>query len=135
MTTLSPDQLEQLAAELAPRIAERLTPALAARGCEPVTPVRPLVDAATLAQLLGVSRETVYDHADELGARHVGAGKRPRLRFDPTEAAAAWYRQRPTIADQPAAASTSGRRRRQSRRSDRTGAGAPLLEVKAGCST
>ncbi len=42
-----------------------------------------LVDAAELARRLGVSRDWVYRHADELGAVHVGDGKRARLRFDP----------------------------------------------------
>ena len=45
---------------------------------------RRLVDAATLARLLGVSRATVYAKADELGAIRVGSGKRARLRFDPS---------------------------------------------------
>jgi hypothetical protein len=44
---------------------------------------RRLVDAATAARLLGVSRATVYAKADELGAIRVGEGKRARLRFDP----------------------------------------------------
>ena len=35
----------------------------------------------------GVGRRWVYDHADYLGAKRLGAGKRPRLRFDPTEVA------------------------------------------------
>lgn len=42
-----------------------------------------LVDAATVARLLGVSRATVYAKAVELGAIRVGNGKRGRLRFDP----------------------------------------------------
>jgi DNA-binding transcriptional MocR family regulator len=44
-----------------------------------------LIDAASAAQLLGVSRGTVYAKADELGAIRVGTGKRARLRFDPAE--------------------------------------------------
>src|SRR5687767_4454899 len=42
-----------------------------------------LVDAAELAQRLGVDRSWVYTHAIELGAVKLGAGARPRLRFDP----------------------------------------------------
>lgn len=42
-----------------------------------------LVDAAEVARRFGVSRDCVYAHADELGAVRVGAGPRPRLRFDP----------------------------------------------------
>jgi hypothetical protein len=48
------------------------------RGEQPV-----LVDAATLARILGVSRATVYANADELGAIRLGTGSRARLRFDP----------------------------------------------------
>ena len=39
------------------------------------------VDAATLARELGVERDWVYSHADELGALRLG-GPRGRLRFD-----------------------------------------------------
>jgi hypothetical protein len=42
-----------------------------------------LVDAATVARLLGVSRATVYANADQLGGIRLGNGKRARLRFDP----------------------------------------------------
>jgi hypothetical protein len=42
-----------------------------------------LVDAATVARLLGVSRATVYAKADQLGAIRLGSGRRARLRFDP----------------------------------------------------
>jgi len=38
----------------------------------------PLVDAATLAEHLGLSRDTVYRRADELGVIRIGG----RLRFD-----------------------------------------------------
>jgi hypothetical protein len=40
-----------------------------------------LVDAATLAAALGVTRGYVYDHADELGVIRLGSGPRARLRF------------------------------------------------------
>lgn len=45
-------------------------------------PVRGLVDAATLAAELGVTRSWVYEHRAELGAVRLGAGSKPRLRFD-----------------------------------------------------
>jgi hypothetical protein len=48
-----------------------------------------LVDASTLARMLGVSRSTVYAIADELGAVRLGGGSKPRLRFDPERARAA----------------------------------------------
>lgn len=44
---------------------------------------RGLVDAATAARLLGVSRGTIYAKAKELGAIRLGNGRRARLRFDP----------------------------------------------------
>jgi hypothetical protein len=48
-----------------------------------------LVDAAALAVELGVSRDWVYEHADELGALRLGNGPKARLRFDPIAARAA----------------------------------------------
>lgn len=48
-----------------------------------------LVDAATLAGVLGVTVEWVYDHAEELSVRRLGTGPRPRLRFDVGEARSA----------------------------------------------
>jgi hypothetical protein len=41
-----------------------------------------LMDAATLAAELGVTRSWVYEHRDELGAVRLGTGTKPRLRFD-----------------------------------------------------
>jgi hypothetical protein len=49
-----------------------------------------LVDAATAASALGVSRDYVYAHADELGGKRVGDGPRGRLRFDLDQAVASW---------------------------------------------
>jgi hypothetical protein len=70
---LAEEQLEQLADLIAARLAN--------------TPIAPqsLVDAATLARQLGVSRATIYEHARELGAVRVGGGARSRLRFDPQQ--------------------------------------------------
>jgi hypothetical protein len=44
-----------------------------------------LVDAAAIAHLFGVSRDSVYQHADELGAVRLGDGPKARLRFDPAK--------------------------------------------------
>jgi hypothetical protein len=66
-------QLEQLADLIADKLAERMT----ARTIEPTA----LVDAATLADRLGVNRSYVYTNADRLGAIRLG-GSRGRLRFD-----------------------------------------------------
>jgi hypothetical protein len=41
-----------------------------------------LVDAATVARRLNVSRAWVYDNAGRLGAIRLGDGPRARLRFD-----------------------------------------------------
>lgn len=41
-----------------------------------------LVDAATVATALSVSRDWVYAHVAELGGRRIGHGSRGRLRFD-----------------------------------------------------
>jgi len=40
-----------------------------------------LLDVGAVAAFLGCSTGFVYDHADELGARRLGSGPRPRLRF------------------------------------------------------
>jgi len=56
---------------------------------QPITPAsRRLLSAAEVAEWWGVDRGWVYQHADELGAQRLGAGARPRLRFDPTLVAA-----------------------------------------------
>lgn len=60
-------------------IAQRVAELLAAESSAP-RPVR-LVDAATVARALGVERDWVYAHADQLGAVRLG-GPRGRLRFD-----------------------------------------------------
>ena len=80
----------------------------------------PLIDAATLAIELGVSRAFVYEHAAALGALKLGGGPRARLRFDPVAArdALACYsgeRSQALIASagagsEPKAASRGGRR-------------------------
>jgi len=47
-----------------------------------------LLSAAEVAEWWGVDRGWVYQHADELGAQRLGAGARPRLRFNPALVAA-----------------------------------------------
>lgn len=47
-----------------------------------------LLSAAQVAERFNVDRDWVYAHADELGARRLGTGPKPRLRFDPGEVAA-----------------------------------------------
>jgi hypothetical protein len=68
---LDPDDIEQIAASVARRLADRLDPYQGRR----------FVDAATLARLLDVERDWIYAHAGELGGVRLG-GPRGRLRFD-----------------------------------------------------
>jgi predicted DNA-binding transcriptional regulator AlpA len=67
---LDPDDIDQ--------IAQRVL-ALLRADSEPAQ--QRLVDAKTVAQLLGVTRAWVYAHANELSAIRLG-GPRGRLRFD-----------------------------------------------------
>src|SRR5215211_6597101 len=69
----------KLAPEVIDAIARRVVELLSQRA--PAR--RELVDAAELAQRLGVERSWVYTHAIQLGAIKLGNGRRPRLRFDP----------------------------------------------------
>jgi hypothetical protein len=66
-------------------IARRLAELLANRGAE--RPERGLISAEAVAERWGVSRRWVYEQAERLGARRIGTGSRPRLRFDPDEVA------------------------------------------------
>jgi hypothetical protein len=75
---LSPSDLEALAH----RVAELLRSAPTA---PPALTRQRLLTAAEVAQWWGIERAWVYAHAEQLGARRIGAGKRPRLRFDPDE--------------------------------------------------
>lgn len=78
----------------------------------------PLVDAATLGRELGVSRQFVYDHAEELGVLRLGSGRRPRLRFD-LEVAKRSYRQGVNGTTSPAARTqAAGARSRRASRPD-----------------
>ena len=73
---LAPESVEALAR----RLAELLAPS------QPAGPRR-LLTAAEVSEWWGVERSWVYAHADDLGARRLGAGPRPRLRFDPDDVA------------------------------------------------
>jgi hypothetical protein len=42
------------------------------------------IDCKEVARRFGLSRSWVYDHAGLLGARRIGTGSRPRLRFVPS---------------------------------------------------
>lgn len=109
-----------LASAIAERVAELL------RGEQPRTQ---LVDAATLARVLGVSRDCVYAHTVELGGQRIGAGPRGRLRFDLDRALAAWTSRSVSRESQttetPVAAGASSRRSRQ-----RMGSSPELLPIR-----
>lgn len=109
---LAPESIEALATRLAELLgAPRPTE-------QPSSPPR-LLTAAEVAEWWGVERSWVYSHAEELGARRLGAGSRPRLRFDPDEVserlgappAAPYMRGSPPIAADRHSDSLSGRRR------------------------
>jgi hypothetical protein len=80
-----PDGDVRLAPEAVEAVARRLAELLAGRS-ERRAPRR-LLTAAEVSEWWGVERSWVYAHADDLGARRLGAGRRPRLRFDPDEVA------------------------------------------------
>jgi hypothetical protein len=80
LVRLDPASIEAIAARVAELLAPRLEPPVR-------TPPR-LLSAAEVAKWWGVERSWVYAHATQLGARRLGAGERPRLRFDPDEVAA-----------------------------------------------
>lgn len=67
----------KIEAKLVEAIARRVVELLRAEAREQPS----LVDAATLARDLGVERDWVYSHANDLGAIRLG-GPRGRLRFD-----------------------------------------------------
>jgi len=113
---LDDDSVERVAQ----RLAELLRPA-AFR----TTP--DLVDAATLADLLGVSRSTIYQHAKALGGERIGTGPRAPLRFDP-EVARAAMAEMGSADPRPAARARS---RRRTRRPEQHAVGS-VLQVKGG---
>lgn len=80
-----------------------------------------LVDAATLADRLGFTRDYVYRHAAELGALRFGDGPRARLRFDLEHVLT-------ILSSTPASTAARAQPRPTPRR--RTAGTVPLLEVK-----
>lgn len=81
--TLAPAAVEAVARRVVELLADEHAAPLTAR----------LLDAAELADLLGVARSWVYDNAERLGAVRIGDGPRGRLRFDAETALAAWHRE------------------------------------------
>jgi len=87
---------------------------------------RELVDAAELAQRLGIERSWVYSHAIELGAVKLGDGKKPRLRFDPEVAARILQK----VGEEPATDPPARSGERAGRPQGRRGPGVALLPVE-----
>ncbi len=93
-TILDPEQLEQLAEMIAQRLRDSHHPddrILSGNTGNTHTPAPrlasekealELVDVATLARMLGVSRRFVYEHQAEMGVIKLGRGPRAPLRFD-----------------------------------------------------
>jgi hypothetical protein len=73
--------LDALAQRLADPVARRVIEMIKDEGVLAPPTAATWLDAAEVAQLLHVTREWVYQHADELGAVRLGGGRRPRLRF------------------------------------------------------
>jgi hypothetical protein len=115
---LAADLADRLADQLVDRVVERLAETLLARlaaGQPPPSPpaTTPLVDAAAIAELTGLTRSTIYRRAIELGAVKVGTGPKPRLRFDPQSVLQLLTREEAqTIRDVPARTAPARRRRR-----------------------
>ena len=80
-SSLDREGLEAIAERLADPVARRVVEMIK----EEIVLAAPIaatwLNAAEVAQLLQVTREWVYQHADELGAVRLGGGRRPRLRF------------------------------------------------------
>ena len=121
--------LLELAAELRAERTEAPPAPVTAQHDDQATAERRLVDAQTLAGILGCSRDCVYAHAAELGGQRIGDGPRGRLRFDTRRALEAWTSrscseesQKPKM---PASPRVSARRDRK-----RMGSGPDLLPIK-----
>jgi len=112
---------DRLAQALAVRVLQLLEPVLEELAKGRTADI--LVDAATLGHELGVSRQFVYDHAEELGVLRLGSGRRPRLRFDLETAKRACER----IADRDSAKGRPPAHRPTARRG---GAATGLLPVR-----
>lgn len=90
-------------------------------------PTDGLINAAEVARRFGISRSTVYERAEQLGAIRLGDGPKARLRFDPQTVA-----ERLTVAEQRKDSSEQEspggcqRRRSRARPRDRV----PLLEIR-----
>ncbi|HEY5193597.1 MAG TPA: hypothetical protein VIJ39_06960 [Solirubrobacteraceae bacterium] len=126
VVVLSDPQLDDLAERVVKRLRDTDD---ASRSRQPSR----LVDAATVAAALGVSRDCVYAHADELGGERIGGGPRGRLRFDLDRALVAWtsrsHSKESHTPKPPAPTGDAARRRRQ-----RMGSSPGLLPIRRSAS-
>ena len=83
---------------------------------------------AQLADVLGVTRRFIYDHADELGARRLGAGEKAPIRFLLDEVLERTACVRDRRQEQPASRTVEPNRR--PRRTRSLGTSVELLPVK-----
>lgn len=109
-------------------VARRVVELLAEPAARATSAAPPLVDAGAVAAALGVSRSTVYEHAEALGARRLGDGRRARLRFDVAEALERWTR-RSASGESLSAVKRSAEPKAAPRRRARTGTGGELLPI------
>ena len=76
--------IDEIADRLSDAVVARVVEVMRIEGLIPQPRVaRAWLDAQEVARRLGVSREWVYEHAEELGVSRIGTGPRPRLRFPP----------------------------------------------------
>lgn len=77
---LTPSEIEAVVGRVAELLRSR-------NGARPASaqPGPRLMTATEVARWCGVERSWVYAHAEQLGARKIGTGERPRLRFDSEE--------------------------------------------------
>jgi hypothetical protein len=94
-------------------VAERVVERLRTAECASHSPR--LVDARAVAEAIGISRDTVYAYAEQLGGHRLGNGPRGRLRFDLDRALAAWGTRTRTEAPVSSPARASERRVRRRR--------------------
>jgi hypothetical protein len=92
-----------------------------------------LVDVGTVARYLGVDPAWVYAHADELGARRLGSGARPRLRFSLQEVSAKLTRR--SSVSEPKLRAKAPRPRSRRKRQSHTESDVDLLPIRGRRST
>jgi excisionase family DNA binding protein len=90
------------------------------------------VSAQEVADYLGCSRDYVYEHAVELGARRLGTGPKARLRFslEDVEAAITWAAGRESVLPESGMVERSNQRRRRMP----MGTGVDLLPIRGSLS-